>query len=233
MQPYFFPYLGYFSLIDAVDRWIAYDTPQFPREGWVHRNRVLSKGASQWKYIHIPTIKEPLSTSIKDIRIDKRCRWRESLLRNLDYYYEHRAPYYQETIDFLSDVCFRSDESLSVTLIGMLREICHYVAMTPQIELFSESGCHVGPTNTPAERVLLIAHTLGATTYINLPGGRALYDPVPFRACGIDLRFIAPKQLPYFQGRETFVPDLSIIDALMWNSRSEVLSMIRAYELLP
>ena len=234
MQPYFFPYLGYFSLIQAVDRWIAYDTPQYPREGWVHRNRVLSKGLGGWKYVRVPTIKVPLGTSIRDVLVDHRGSWIDELLRNLDYYRECKAPHYKEVTEFLTEACSRKTECLSTLLFETLKATCRYVGVSTRLDVFSELNWDVMPANTTAqEKVRSIVQSLEATTYVNLPGGRTLYSRDAFEAYGIDLLFINPTLPSYNQGRPGFSPGLSIIDALMWKCPSDVRSMICEYELTP
>ena len=231
MQPYFFPYLGYFSLIDAVDRWVAYDTPQFPRHGWVHRNRVLSKGASEWKYVRVPTLKSPLGARIRDVVIDRRKDWLDVLLRNLDYYRDSRAPYYSEVTGFLKTACSGDQTRLCPFVIATLNATCEYLGIHRTIEVFSELECDTTDVHGSAEdTVRFIAQSLGATTYVNLPGGRSLYCSDAFSACGIDLRFIAPSLPAYSQGDDRSVPGLSVIDALMWNSPRDVLRMITRYE---
>ena len=103
MQPYFFPYLGYFSLINYVDEFIIFDPVQYIRKGWINRNRVLKKGGGV-KYINITVEKHCLGTLIKDIRLSTTQDWRNKILRNLDYY-EKKAPYYYEVKELLSS-CF-------------------------------------------------------------------------------------------------------------------------------
>lgn len=230
MQPYFFPYLGYFSLIESVDRWIAYDTPQFPREGWVHRNRILSKGSTAWKYIRVPIVKSPLRTSIKQITIDDSDDWICTLIRNLDYYGEARAPYYEDVVGFLKNACPRDERSLSAALIRMLQATLAYLKSSRSLEVCSALSCDLGTAcDTAEQKVLRIAESVGATTYVNLPGGRELYDRTRFEARGIVLKFLEPNLRPYDQRRQPFIPHLSILDALMWKSPSEVLAMIRDF----
>lgn len=233
MQPYFFPYLGYFSLIAATDRWVAYDTPQFPREGWVKRNRVLTMGGSAWKYVGIPVVRGPLDTPIHAVRIDSRVDWRGDILRNLDYYREHRAPYYRETLEFLQRTLHAAHDGLSALLVSCLRATCDHVGLPARIEVFSELNLEVEPTETPQDRVVAIARALEATTYVNLPGGKDLYDRRQFALHGIELLFVAPGLPPYDQHRGDFIPGLSIIDALMWNSPGDVRTLIQNYGLVP
>jgi hypothetical protein len=92
MQPYFFPYLGYFGLIHATDRWVVFDTPQYIRRGWVNRNRVLSAGQTAWKYVRVPIAQCERSTPISGVRVHPTEMWRKSLLDSLDVYRLKGAP---------------------------------------------------------------------------------------------------------------------------------------------
>src|SRR6266571_5343273 len=67
MQPYFVPYAGYFRLLAAADLFVLYDCVQFPRRGWVHRNRLPdATGRLQW--LTLPLAKAPRQVSIRDLR---------------------------------------------------------------------------------------------------------------------------------------------------------------------
>ena len=231
MQPYFFPYLGYFSLMEATERWIVFDTPQYIRRGWVNRNRVLKRGEGDWKYIAIPIVKSPRTTPINEISIDESKDWRSDILRNLDYYRDSRAPHFRETTDFLNRTLDFGSDRLSVALTHWIRETCAYVGLHRRIDVFSELELRIGPVTHAGEWALRICESLGASGYVNPPGGREIFDAQQFEASGIELRFLNPTLPPYDQRRAEFIPGLSIIDALMWNSRPKVLAMIRDFEL--
>jgi hypothetical protein len=232
MQPYLFPYVGYFSLIEASDRWIVFDTPQYIRHGWVNRNRVLKRGNGDWKYIRIPLVKAPQDTPICQMRIDDSQDWRGDVVRNLDYYHHCRAPHYRATVDFLNRALTVSSDKLSVVLTHLLRETCAYVGIQRVLDVFSEMNLNIGPVSHPGEWALRICESLGAKSYVNPPGGRDIFDVQQFAGSEIELRFLQPALPPYDQRRATFVPGLSLIDALMWNSRQHVLAMVREYSLV-
>jgi len=86
MQPYFFPYLGHFDLIYKTDRWIVFDTPQYIRQGWVNRNRILGPN-SGWQYITVPTRKHHRDNPIRDILVKEGKDWRERVCRQLEHYW--------------------------------------------------------------------------------------------------------------------------------------------------
>lgn len=231
MQPYFLPYLGYFGLMEATDRWIVFDTPQYIRRGWVNRNRVLTKGKDVWKYISVPVVKCPRETPIRDVLIDGQTDWVDDLVRKLDYYRDHGAPYYTQTVDFLQRILRSEERRLSAVLTSLLGEVCGYLGLDAKINVFSEMSLNIGPVSHPGEWALRICEAVGATTYINPPGGREIFDPKQFADAGIELQFLTPALPAYDQRRAEFLPGLSIIDALMWNSRQEVLAMAQQYSL--
>ena len=92
MQPYLFPYLGYFDLIHCTDRWIVFDTAQYIRHGWINRNRILHP-TSGWQYFIIPVKKQSRNTPICDIQVSDNPGWRARVLGQLEHY-RKRAPYF-------------------------------------------------------------------------------------------------------------------------------------------
>jgi len=232
MQPYFFPYIGYFALMRATERWIVFDTPQYIRKGWVNRNRVLSNGQRGWKYIHVPIVKCPMDTPINAVMIDPRDNWRETLFRNLDYYYDRRAPYYRQTMDFLDGVLALDQPRLSKMLSYTLKATCEYLGVEVQMQEFSAMELLLGEIRHPGDWAFEISRVVGASVYINPLGGRDLFCAERFQKAGIDLKIFKPVLLPYDQRRKSFVEGLSIIDALMWKPREEVRSMLDAYDFL-
>lgn len=233
MQPYFFPYIGYFQLMAAVDWWIVFDTPQYIRHGWVNRNRVLTESADNWKYITVPTQKAPRETPISDIQIATGSRWRDDLLNAMEFYRLNRAPYYVPTIQFLRQCLQVESTSLSTMLIQSLKSACDYVGLRiPRFDVFSQMNLSLGPVAHAGEWALRICEQVGASAYLNPPGGREIFVPEDFARSGINLQFLDPVLQPYKQGIRPFVPGLSIVDLLMWNSTSDVCAMAKQIKLL-
>ena len=101
MQPYFFPYLGYYSLIKKSDKFILFDTVQFIRRGWIERNRIL-KPVEGWQYVGVPLVKKPLLTPIHEMEIKVQEDWKGKLILQLEHY-KKRAPFYQETLRVIKE----------------------------------------------------------------------------------------------------------------------------------
>lgn len=231
MQPYFFPYLGYYALIAATDRWVVFDTAQYIRRGWVNRNRVLSTGSDGWKYVRIPTQHADRRTRIRDIQIDDSQNWRDQFIRDLDFYEVRRAPWFDETSEFLKRVLEVEHANLRDWLVESLILTCEYLELSLELDLFSKFESSMRPIRDPGHWALEMARTIDADTYINPPGGRELFDPEEFERSGVKLQFLTHRLPEYSQRQPSFVPGLSIIDVLMWNGRVQTRRMINEYDI--
>ena len=223
MQPYFFPYLGYFDLISCTDQWIVFDTAQYIRHGWVNRNRILHP-TDGWQYIIVPTQHHDQKTPINEIRITDDGRWRDKLLGQLQHY-KKKAPFFSTVVDLVSTCLYDTDGSLNQLNIRSLGRICAYVGIPFHHSLFSEMDLELGPVEGPGDWALRIMEALGASEYINPPGGVDLFDRSKFDAAGIGLTIQTPVAFVYVCDDYKYEPNLSIIDVLMWNSPEAV----RAY----
>jgi len=236
MQPYFFPYIGYFSLIHATDQWVVFDTAQYMRRAWVNRNRVLCCGTEPWKYVRVPIQNAARNTSIRDIRIDNDQLWVNDLIAQLDAYRLARAPNYQAVVDWLwstlSEAVRMSETGrISELLVHLLESTCYYIDLPFRHQVFSQMQLSLPEETGPGEWALQVAKSLNAAAYINPPGGRDLFDPQAFADAGIQLQILEPNLLEYSQGRPDFIAGLSIIDALMWNSPHQTRLLIEQYSL--
>lgn len=220
MQPYFFPYLGYFDLIYNADRWIVFDTPQYIKNGWVNRNRILhpSKG---WQYVIVPLQKRALDTPINQIYICETQDWKSAILRQL-FHYHKTAPRFKETISFVEDCLSGNDTLLYKLNIHILEKVCSLLEIPFNYSVFSEMNLELGPINKSGDWALRICQAVGATTLINPPGGRHLYDDQEFQGHGINLIIREFPNMVYSTQPYTFESALSIIDVMMWNTPFQI-----------
>ena len=137
MQPYFFPYIGYFSLIKNTDMFILFDIVQFIRHGWIERNRVLKQGEG-WQYISVPLLKHSRETLIKDIQINNSEKWKDKILAQLTHY-KKKAPFYKETIDIIRNALDIETDSIVKLNYSVLNTICKYLQIQFNCQIFSES----------------------------------------------------------------------------------------------
>ena len=216
MQPYFLPYLGYFDLLNKVDHWLVFDTAQYVRRGYGKRNRVQnSQGGTQ--QITLPVSHCDINTAYKDVRISDP-NWGAKLLMEIRHY--SAAPYYQQTTEWLAR-CFaqlNGEVSLSRINVALIRAVATRLGIDTRIDIYSEMDCRVdAQVKTINDWGVLLAKQLGASLYMNRPGGQAILDPDYFAQQGMPLVFQTYEAMRYECARRHFVPNLSIVDVLMWN----------------
>jgi len=232
MQPYFFPYVGYFSLIKHTDKFILFDPVQFIRHGWIERNRIL-KPNEGWQYIQIALEKHSRTTLIKDIKINNAIDWKSKILSQLQHY-KKRAPYYQEAISILSSI-FSKDYSDIVSFnYESLSVICQYLGIETNIAIYSDMDIQLqDEVKAPDEWALYICKAMGnVTEYWNPIGGTSFFNREKYSKQDIALKFIDMDIKEYSQKRPIFEPGLSIIDVLMFNSKEEIAQMLDSYKLI-
>jgi WbqC-like protein family len=213
MQPYIFPYLGYFHLMEAVDEFVQFDDVQFIARGWINRNQLLVNGAPH--VFTIPTKKAPQKTSINKIELSDFEKFREKFRRTLEMSYRH-APYFSETMPIVDEV-LEGQPRLVVELVERgLAVLKSRLGLRARIRRSSEFA--IDPELAGTERILQICDKLNARTYVNAIGGRELYDSNDFASRGIALQFVDSQFREYPQGsNRPFIPHLSILDVLMFN----------------
>jgi len=226
MQPYFFPYLGHFALIAAVDEWVVFDIPQYTRKSWINRNRVLHPAGS-WQYISIPLANSSIHMRISDARID--CvRDQERYVLGKVSHYRRRAPYYDEVCSIIrSTFAAVTDDSLVSLNVGGLCAVCQYLGLPFRYRLCSHLQIDFPGALHPGGWAPWIAARLSAAAYINPIGGRDLFDSEEFAGEGVALGFLEFVPFVYDTPGYTFEKDLSIIDVLMWNDPAVIIQAIR------
>jgi len=216
MQPYFFPYLGYFDLICSSTRWIFFDTVQYIRHGWINRNRILHPEEG-WQYIIVPLMKHKRESLIRDVRLVDASAWRQRIKGQLQHY-RGKAPFFY-SVEKLIDECLAIEESSIARLDAQIIDlVCRHIGIRFEYSFFSEMDLNLGPVTRPGDWALLISEALGAREYVNLPGGAHLFDLAQFDERGITLTIRNCPVFEYPCNGYIFEPNLSIIDVLMWNS---------------
>lgn len=229
MQPYLFPYLGYFQLIAAVDRFVVYDDVGYIKQGWINRNRLLINGEPG--YLTVPLKHATGSTLIKDVITDddSRTRWRQKLAKIVGNTYR-RAPFFAKVFPLVEHVLALPTDSIADIARASLVQVCRYLGVTT--ELIQSSITYNNQHLKGEERVLDICAAEAADQYINVIGGRELYSVARFRARGVTLNFLKTAPVEYRQFHEPFVPSLSMIDVLMFNSPKTGCDLLTRYELI-
>jgi hypothetical protein len=228
MQPYIFPYIGYFQLIQAVDKFIFYDDVNFIKKGWINRNQILIN--NQAHLITIPLNKASQNILIKDTLISYEENWAKKLLNNLEHNYK-KAPYFNDAYSLIKQILEKNFNTISDFAINSIIEVSNYLEINTNFELSSEK--YMDSIYLKKElRLIGICKKNNATDYINPIGGKEIYTKEDFKNKGLKLKFIEPQINEYKQFNSGFISGLSIIDVLMFNSKEEVRKMLNNYELI-
>lgn len=226
MQPYFFPYLGHFSLIASVDKWIVFDITQYTKERWMNRNRILHPN-SGWQYISVPLSNSSSSIRTFEAKILHASKTRNKICGKLSHY-NRRAPYFRQVNALVNEVFdLNTDDSLVNLNVRSLNTVCHYLDIPFNYQICSELLLPLPEKLGPGEWALEICSLLGATRYVNPASGQDLFDPTEFVRRGISLNFAQATDFVYSTTPYQFEPNLSILDVLMWNSPEAVSKAIR------
>lgn len=227
MQPYFFPYIGYFQLVSAVDLFVIYDNIQYTKKGWINRNRMLLNGRDST--FSLPLKKDHDLLDIRDRAIAADFQASKFIAQLRGAY--QKAPYLRQTMDLVEAVMQHGANNLFDFLHNSLVQTMSHLDLHTPIRISSEILIDHGLTSQ--DKVLAICQAVGADAYINAIGGKMLYAPDRFLKEGITLQFIQARPFHYQQFGAPFVAWLSIIDVLMFNSVETVLSVIQSdYDLI-
>lgn len=225
MQPYFMPYIGYFSLIYHCDEFILLDTVQYIYHGWIERNRIL-KPDEGCQYISVPLKKHSNRDSIQSLYVDNANNWEKKIIQQLQHY-KKKAKYYYEVLSLLERVFSCTYHTITMLNKACLEEVCAYIGLSKKMTVFSEMDLKIERATQPDEWALNICKAVpGVTEYVNSPGGQAFFDPKKYNDVGISLAFVNNELIPYRQKGGEFIPALSIIDVLMFNSPEEIMEML-------
>lgn len=229
MQPYAFPYLGYFSLVEASDIFVAYDDVNYIPRGWINRNRLLINGA-EFTFT-IPVANASQNDLIHQVRLHGYAGFRDKFLKQIQQAYR-KATCFDVGFGYVEAVMAPGRNSISELAISSIEEAFRLLGSPKRILRSSEFAAESRGMER-AERLIAIAKALGSVSYVNAMGGTALYDKPFFSEHGVRLSFVRPHLSTYPQLRvDSFVPGLSIIDILMNNPVQRVVEMIRDYELV-
>lgn len=227
MQPYFFPYIGYFQLVAAVDTFVFFNDVNFIKKGWINRNAILHHDQPQ--PFTIPLIKVSQNKKISETQVFNFAQWRKEFLEALTLNYK-KAPQFTPAYDLISSVLFKYEAPMIDQLAAeSVMAVSAFAGLKKEF-LFSSAINYSGQGGQ--EKILDICKTLNAGTYINPKNGAHQYSREVFAQNGVELLFLEAVDAKYEQFGGTFQPWLSIIDVLMFNPAATVAEMVGKYNLL-
>lgn len=227
MQPYVFPYIGYFQLINAVDKFVLYDNIEYSKKGWINRNRILINGRDEFFTI-------PLKRDSDYLDIDQRklaetySKDSKKIINKIESLYR-KAPFFEYVFPLIESVLSNKEENLFQFLNYSLIRLLEYLDI--KTEIIISSSINIDKSLKSQDRVIAICKALNATHYINPIGGTLLYSHEFFAVENIKLSFLQSNDITYKQFNNEFVPWLSIIDVMMFNSKDVIQDYLKSYSL--
>lgn len=213
MQPYFFPYIGYFQLINSVDKFIFYDDVQYITGGWINRNKILINNEA--KYITIACKSASQNKLIYEVEHALDDRKRGKLTKKIKFTYS-KAPFFDSIFPLFKSVINEKGKTIAELAIRSITESCDYLGLDTSFKKSRDNYNNI--ELDAADRLIDICKQEGMTNYTNAIGGMELYDKGYFKANGVSLSFLEPQKTSYEQFGGEFVPWLSMIDVMMFNS---------------
>lgn len=212
MQPYFFPYVGYFQLINAVDKFIIFDDVNYIKRGWVNKNRILQNG--EVHNFTLPVKKASQNKTIADLAITSDEKVIEKLVKQIHFSYS-KSKNFTAVFPLIEQLLTTPERNLSIYLSNILIKISDYLGIKTEFIYSSSLSNHINYNNAE-NRIIELTKLVGGNEYYNLPGGVHLYNSKNFNANDITLHFLSTEFQPYQQLKTPeFIPGLSIIDYLM------------------
>jgi hypothetical protein len=228
MQPYIFPYIGYFQLINAVDKFVIYDNIQYTKKGWINRNRILVNSSD--RFITLPIKKDSDFLNVNQRFLAE--SWdkdRRKMLNRINESYR-KAPYFIETFELIERCIMCEEKNLFNFILYSIRILIKEFNI--ETELIISSDIQIDDQLKGAEKVISICKQESADIYINPIGGLDLYDKHQFEENGLKLQFQKSNNIVYPQLKNEFIPLLSIIDVMMFNSKEQIMSHMSDFKLV-
>lgn len=253
MQPYFFPYLGYFQLIQAVDKFMVYAQCQYNDRGWINRNRIGKKNTSDHLLFTVPVKKINNTGLIREVEIQYESnRWQEVLIKQIAVNYR-KSPFFDEIFPIVKEIIQTSFKTISELNVHSIRAISELLSISTRIQeanfqyeqledwlkemppgsTYRDSSEYIAMgTQKKTIRIIEICRQEGYTHYLNATGGQSLYSKEEFQHYGICLQFVQMDELTYPSISKPFIPNLSIIDVLMQNGKERTKELLNCYTLM-
>lgn len=225
MQPYVFPYIGYFHLIEASSMFIFYDDVNYIKRGWINRNRILYNGGAHLFTIPVSKASQNKLICETSPAIDK--RWKDKFYKQITHTYR-KAPFFTNVFELISSLFEKHFANIADLAIESIVSVYEYLSISVNYTRSSICSPHTKGL-CKADRLIQITKELGYRRYLNAQGGMSLYERDYFLSQGVILSFLKSKPISYGQYSKDFIPWLSIIDVLMFNDKERTLDFLSLY----
>lgn len=225
-QPYFFPYVGYYSLIFAADLFVFADDRQYTRKGWMARNRILKPGRNEDQYIRVGLIKPHYQANLMDCKLHPDESWKIKIFDQVAHY-KKNATHYQATKKLLELIFEKKYSRLVDFNIESTKVLMETFEIKTKTLLFSNFSEQIEKTSEPGLWGLNTCVALNASAYINAPDGESFIPAEEYKNANIRLGFVQPHINPYHQKNNSFIDRLSVIDVLMFNGIEKTAELIK------
>lgn len=222
------PYIGYFQLIKSVDEFIIYDNIQYTKKGWINRNRILVNGKDQ--IITLPIKKDSDYLNVVERELSESWIKDKNKITNIIKSSYTKSPYFKESSELIFECLNNPEKNLFRFIYDSIILINSYLDIKTSIII--SSSIETNHTLKSQDKVLSLCKAQNADVYINSIGGVDLYDKTIFKQNGIKLNFIKSNPINYKQFNNEFIPWLSIIDVLMFNSKEQIQKYLSNYKLI-
>lgn len=227
MQPYIFPYIGYFQLINAVDKFIFLDDVNYINKGWINRNNVLVNGKANM--FTIPLKDTSQNKLINEINIAADGKWEGKFLKTLEMNYK-KAPSFRIAFPVIEEIVNSKIQNISAFNHYAVLKISSFLGI--ETEIVPSSSIYQNQHLKAQERIIDICLNEKATVYVNPIGGVDIYNPEDFKKQNLGFHFIKSGDIRYHQFKNEFVPWLSVIDLMMFNNSEKNKELLSQYELI-
>ncbi|MBU2061630.1 MAG: WbqC family protein [Bacteroidetes bacterium] len=229
MQPYFLPYLGYFSLIHSVDKFIFFDDVQFNKKSWMCRNQVLNPTTGKSFYFRPGIEHTNYQCKLKEVELSYSSEWRDTILNQLKCY--KKSPFFRETFMLVEEILNGDFKTLTEFNISSTILISNYLGIKSVFMNFSDFDFPENNKCGPGDWGREIAKLAEANSYINAPGGEEFIFADKFTAENMKLGFIQPQIETYKQTDFPFISHLSILDVLFFNGKERTSKLVQNYSI--
>lgn len=225
MQPYLFPYIGYFQLIHAVDLFVCCDNMQYTKKGWINRNRYLAFNKEETFTLPLQDAPQKNHIMERTIAPDFQAK---TLIAKLERNYK-KSSHFLENFELIKSILSFEETSLLKFTLNSIQQVCRHLGIQTKFRTTSEIP--IDHTKTKEDKVIAMCLALETKNYINSSGGRSLYSQDNFRKHGISLGFLMPHEFKYTQFNNQFIPWLSIVDVLMFNSVERIKQQLNCFDI--